>query len=195
MEIFGYEAFKFNCTDESLYKNKFLTNSIDALICLPKDNTNNEDSASFGPILTSVGHDYSDITIMPGAGKLIDWITEQILQVYKGTSVKYTKTWVNKMYRNSHVLCHKHPHKSKPEHIDFVAVFYINVPQDGSNLVFVRDGKPGTFHFIYKKEDQKVIECNTGDLIVHSPELIHAVTINNGFQPRICLAFEGQIVK
>jgi hypothetical protein len=60
-----------------------LMNSIDRLLDLPLIQNRTQGllyDSCYGEVLTSAGNEMSDIENLPGAGKLISWITEQLLK-------------------------------------------------------------------------------------------------------------------
>ena len=186
------------CDDTSLYQNPLLSASINLLLELPqvinREQGSKYDSAH-GNVLTSVGNDYSDIINMPGASKLVDWITEKVLIANpKATGVNYTKSWCNKMMKHSEGLVHAHVNEDLVKKPDFVAIFYYQVPEDGANLVFVDGGEFNTHYYEYDESKITTIYSRTGRLVIHSPDIPHAVTIHSSDEPRICLVFEGTYI-
>ena len=183
------------CDDTSLYQNSSLASSINLLLDLPqvlnRPKGDKYDSA-YGNVLTSVGNDYSDIVNMPGASKLVDWITERLLVANpKATGVTYTKSWCNKMMKHSEGLVHAHYNPELSKQPDFVAIFYYQVPEDGANLLFVDGGEFNTHYYEYDESKITTIYSRTGRLVIHSPKIPHAVSVHNSDIPRICLVFEG----
>ncbi len=194
--VFGYDIYKFKCEDESFYKNKALTSSIGLLLDLPlvrsRKQGNQYDSA-YGETLTSVGNEYSNIVTLPGASKLVEWIKEKILETnLHAKNIIFAKSWANKMFQGSQGLIHAHTHPDFKLRVpDFVAIFYVNIPPNGSQLIFVENGAFNTKYGEYPESRTKRVHSETGDLLIHSPHLPHAVTIHNSEEPRLCLVFEG----
>jgi hypothetical protein len=147
-----------------------------------------------GEVLTSVGNEYSDIQFLPGATQLVAWVTEKLLETNKkAKSLIYTKSWANMMFKNSEGLVHAHVHPDfKFPPVDFVAIFYVYVPENGSDLVFIEDGEFNTHYYDYPENKRTHIKVNTGDLLIHPPQVAHAVSKHNSEIPRICLVFEGK---
>lgn len=190
------EVVHYHCPNVKFYNNRILFSSIELLLNLQtvveRVRGTDYDSAN-GQILTSVGNDYSNLVAMPGSSNLVDWITKKLLEHNpNANSVEYVNSWVNKMFKNSEALVHCHAEKDKS--LDFVAIFYVQVPENSSELVFVEDGKSQTHYYDYDETKRKHIKCQSGDLLIHSPELFHAVTIHNNDIPRICLVFEGRYI-
>lgn len=194
--VFGYNVFKFKCLNKELYKNETLLLNLQKLFDLPlvKNRTRGgQYDSALGESLSTVGNQYSDIVNMNGTQELVKWITQSILKTNpKAKEIMYARTWANRMFKGSQGYCHAHIHTdfTGPK-VDFVAIFYLNVPENGSNLVFVKDGLFNTFYTDYPPEQIHVCESKTGELIIHSPFALHAVTLHNNDEPRECLVFEG----
>lgn len=194
--IFGHDVFKFHCDDVNLYTNKKLTASINLLLDHPlvqtRTHTSDYDSA-YGGILTSVGNDYSDLTVLPGIDNLLDWVSKQITSTRDGAkSVTYTRTWVNKMFKDSEALVHAHSHPDFVNNTtEFVAIFYVNASADSANLTFIQDGNFNTHYYEYPEDRRHPVPNLSGDLLVHDISIHHSVSKHIHDEPRICLVFEG----
>jgi hypothetical protein len=189
---------KYKCNDKSLYENPILLSSINLLLDLPdvvyRIKGTKYDSAT-GEVLTSAGNEYSDVLTLPGAKGLVDWITSKVQENSSQKSVLYLKSWANKMFYGSQGLVHAHTHPDfKNYESDFVAIFYIHIPEDSAQLVFVEGGEFNKKYTDYDKTKLTIMECESGDLIIHSPTTPHAVTIHNSHTPRLCVVFEGKYV-
>ena len=189
---------KYKCDDKSLYENPILLSSINLLLDLPdvvyRVKGTKYDSAT-GEVLTSAGNEYSDILTLPGAKQLVKWVTSKVQEQSPHKSVSYVKSWANKMFYGSQGLVHAHTHSDfKDYESDFVAIFYIHIPEDSAQLVFVEGGEFNKKYTDYDKSKLTIMECESGDLIIHSPTIPHAVTIHNSTTPRLCLVFEGRYV-
>jgi len=194
--VFGFTIFKFHCENPDFYQNKALVNSVERMLELPwvKDRIQGDkyDSA-YGNVLTTVSNDYSDLTITPGMEKLLAWVNEQLLKTNQdATSVQYTRTWMNKMFKNSEGLVHAHVHPDFNENnLDFVAIFYLASTEDSANLTFIKEGKFNTHYYDYPVDRRISIPCTPGDMIVHAPHAYHSVTKHIHDDPRVCFVFEG----
>ena len=190
---------KFKCENKNLYENSILLSSIDLLLDLPdvtqRVKGGKYDSAN-GEILTSVGNEYSDIMILPGAAPLIEWITERLLELSPTSkSVEYVKSWANKMFYGSQGLVHAHTHPDyKNYKTDFVAIFYVHIPKNSGQLIFIDGGEFNKKYTDYDESRITQMQCESGDLVVHSPTIPHAVTTHTSHTPRLCLVFEGKYV-
>jgi len=190
---------KYKCNDTQLYENPTLASSINLLLDLPDvvyRNQGTKYDSAYGEVLTSVGNIYSDIITLPGAEKLVQWVTSKIQEsAPEGKTIEYIKSWANKMFYGSQGLVHAHIHPDfKNYKSDFVAIFYVHIPKDGGQLVFVEGGEFNTKYTEYDESKLTIIECESGDLVIHPPTLPHAVTLHNSHTPRLCLVFEGRYV-
>jgi len=195
--IFGHDVYKFHCPDNSIYTNKHLTASLELLLTHPlvlsrPPRSSIYDSA-YGNIHTSVGNDYSDLTVLPGIQNLLSWISEQVLLTRPtAKSVTYTRTWANKMYKDSEALVHAHNHADFVNNItEFVAIFYINASEDSANLTFIKDGQFNTHYYEYPEDQRHPLQCRSGDLVVHGIDIYHSVSKHIHNEPRLCLVLEG----
>ena len=190
------EVFKYKCSDTSLYQNTFFLNNLERLLDLPQVHERTQGTeydSAFGKVLTTVGNDYSDLTTLPGAHKLIDWVTSKLCETYSCSDIEYKKTWCNKMFKKSEGLVHAHYHPAVTQiPPDFVAIFYVQVPDDGAKLIFVEDGEFNTHYYEYDDSKLNFHKVESGDLVIHSPFVSHAVSVHQSETPRICLVFEGK---
>lgn len=190
---------KFKCNDKNLYENPILTSSINLLLDLPdvvhRVQGTKYDSA-MGQVLTSAGNEYSDILTLPGAKNLVSWIDSKIKEsAPPGKSIEYIKSWANKMFYGSQGLVHAHIHPDfKNYESDFVAIFYVHIPENGAQLVFVDGGEFNKKYTEYDESKLTIMKCESGDLVIHPPQIPHGVTIHNSHTPRLCLVFEGRYV-
>jgi hypothetical protein len=191
------DIYTYTCPTPEFYTNNQLISNINLLLDLPdvtqRIQGTKYDSAT-GEVLTSVGNEYSDIQLLPGATKLVTWVTEKLLETNKkAKSITYLKSWANMMFKDSEGLVHAHVHPDfKDPPVDFVAIFYVYVPENGSDLVFIKDGEFNTHYYDYPESKRTHIKVNTGELLIHSPQIAHAVSKHNSDIPRICLVFEGK---
>ena len=191
------DIYTYKCPTPEIYTNNQLISNIKLLLDLPdvtqRIQGTKYDSAT-GEVLTSVGNEYSDIQLLPGATQLVAWVTQKLLETNKNAKqIRYTKSWANMMFRNSEGLVHAHVHPDfKDPNVDFVAIFYVYVPENGSDLVFIEGGEFNTHYYDYPDSARTHIKVNTGDLVIHPPQVAHAVSKHNSDIPRICLVFEGK---
>lgn len=191
---------KYKCNNKILYENPTLTSSINLLLDLPdvvnRIQGTKYDSA-YGKVLTSAGNEYSDITVLPGAKGLVEWITTKLLEnsPKPSKSIKYLRTWANKMFYNSEGLVHSHIHPDfNVCQTDFVAIFYVHIPENSAQLVFVEGGEFNKKYTDYDESKLTIMKCESGDLLIHPPTIPHGITIHKSQTPRLCLVFEGKYV-
>ena len=78
----------------------------------------------------------------------------------------------------------------KPDCPDVVAIFYVDVPKNSSDLIFVKNGKDYEELKNINEEDIHTIQPIEGELIIHSPNLWHAVGMHNNDLPRNVFVFD-----
>ena len=73
---------------------------------------------------------------------------------------------------------------------DAVAILYVDVPENSSNLVICRDGDDYVPIDDFKKEDMYWLKPTEGELVIHSPDIWHAVSVHNSDLPRNVFVFD-----
>lgn len=212
---FDYTVARIQCADEELYRNEDLTKAVDRVLHLPifknKIKGLRENSLQgFG--LSSVGHEYLALAHLPGAGGLLKWVEQQmvaakpILGIDKaGTSVKFKRSWANRLMKGSHGRCHNHikideyiamltEYQYENYQPDIVGIFYVDVPPDAAKLALINNGKEYSDLALYPEEDRYYITPVNGELVMHRPEVWHAVTLHNSDLPRNCFVFDADFV-
>jgi len=106
----------------------------------------------------------------------------------------FYRCWGNRLFKNADEgISHRHrlsyfdvPH--------LVAIYYHYVPEDGANLVFIKDQDEmkitGRHHSTYPEKDKIYFKPKTGMLVIHDPTILHAVTPHTSDIPRTCFIFE-----
>jgi hypothetical protein len=193
--IFNRVIHRFHCDQPDLYTNRMLLDSVDRLLDLPEIQNRTRGllyDSCYGEILTSAGNSMSDIENLPGANRLITWISEQLLKTSpKSKTLEFTRTWCNKMFKDSEGLVHAHVHPDVPKtDIDFVAIFYLQSTSDYGNLVIVDCDDFNTRLHEYSEDKKIALPCVSGDLIVHDKFTHHGISAV-GETPRLIFAFEG----
>jgi hypothetical protein len=186
--IFGHKIFLSKCPDESIYKNKTLEDSIEMVYRIP-DIKDKVDRSQIGEALTSVGIDLH-IAKLPGMERLMEWLGSQLQLVAdaKGiTKPRYImpRAWTNRMFKDCEGRCHTHPREA-----DGVAIFYYQAPKNSANLVLIDGGTSGSEYHDYPGNKKHFIVPSEGQLIIHPPEVPHAVSRHNSDDPRTCFIFE-----
>ena len=193
--IFNHLIYQFHCDNRDFYTNRMLLDSIDRLLDLPEIQNRTRGmlyDSCYGEILTSAGNSMSDIENLPGAGRLVSWIEEQLLLTSPGAkSVEFTRTWCNKMFKDSEGLVHAHVHPDVPNtDIDFVAIFYLQSTAEYGNLVIVDCDDFNIRVHAYPEDKKVALKCVSGDLVVHDKFTHHGISAV-GETPRLIFAFEG----
>jgi len=186
--IFGEKIFLSQCVDESIYKNKTLSNSVEMMYKNPGINKSVDEQK--GNALTTIGTDVNFIEL-PGMKNLIDWVLSQIELVPKELGMSKThcfirRVWSNRMFKDCEGRCHIHSIIG----INGIAIFYYQVPEDSAQLVLINGGMPGTEYHSYPEKKKHYIKPVEGQLIIHPPNIPHAVSRHNSDDPRTCFVFE-----
>lgn len=208
--VFGHTVVRIQCNDESVYRDESMRNMID-MVCQSAQvemRKRFKPGDSFtGAGLTTVGQPYQ-LKDLPGTEKLFAWVTEALLKAKEplgvaeeGNSVYYKRTWTNRLFKGGSGMCHRHvsmdPYMKKMTNFSeenfrpsAVAIFYADVPEGSSNLVFIRDGANDTYIQNYKEEDTYWLQPVQGELVIHSPEIWHAVSVHQSDLPRNVYVFD-----
>lgn len=214
-QAFGHTIVRVKCTDVSLYKNEDLTKAVDHVLNLPYFKNRlrgfKEDSL-MGVGLTSVGHEYLALSNLPGSSNLNKWIEEQMVTAKQflgitnpGTGVKFKRSWANRLFKGAQGKCHQHV--KVDQYIaeltdynyenfcpDIVGILYVDVPPDSSNLAIINNGKENTRASDYAEDDKYYISPVEGELILHLPDVWHAITIHNSELPRNVYVFDADFI-
>jgi hypothetical protein len=206
--VFGDSIVKIQCDDVEIYKNKELTKSVNQMFesSMVKNRLRDGEGDSHkGAGLTTVGQPYGIIDL-PGSFDLKEWLIKQFLLVKEplkkyGADVKFKRSWANRLFLGGQGMCHNHTKLdnymndlTKYEREDFcpdaVGILYVDVPENSSNLVFVRDGKEDTYLHEYDENRKCYLQPKEGELVIHSPEMWHAVSIHKSVLPRNVFVFD-----
>ena len=208
--VFDYNIIRIECVDETLYRNEDLVKSVNHVLNMPavKDRKKFDKGDSHkGSGSTSVGQPYLDLIYLPGASDLTKWVTQQLLNIQEqfgfsgAVGVNYKRSWANRLFSGGQGLCHNHVKldkymQEKTEYTtenfkpDLVAIFYVDVPKGSSDLVFINDGKDDTYIDDYQDSNKYHLKPKQGELIIHSPEKWHAVSMHNSDLPRNVFVFD-----
>ena len=197
-EIFNFKVVKTHCDNKDLYTNKELKKSYTRVFELPEirdryrgavwDSHDGEGESTEGNIFLAPD-------ILPGCSELIDWIKNQCVNalndIWKipAIDVKITRSWMNRMYKGSRGKAHNHMASTAFDTPTIVAVFYVENTMNGSSLIIVKDGVHGLLPEEFQNENKQFITTMPGDLVMHEPELYHAVSLHAAEEPRVCFAF------
>jgi hypothetical protein len=109
------------------------------------------------------------IRAMPGFDLLEKEMLKHLSTLTTGIEIK--TCWVNVMYKDSFVGPHKH------DKFDGVAIYYFKVPDNSAKLQY-------EINDVYEE-----LEVTEGMLVLHSPTLMHKVSVHNNEEPRICVVY------
>lgn len=191
IKCFEYELYKSEC-DEFIYKDKLLLEAIETV--LSQNSNINRPSERQGTAITSVGSEFN-VLHLDQTHNLANWIISQILEIdeYKSKgsiTIDFIRHWANRIYEGCSGLCHTHT-----DNVDGVAIFYLDVPVGGSDLIIIKDGKENSDHLHYSDNDKFYIPVKSGNLLIHKSDVPHAVSIHKSKDPRTCLIFEFVIAE
>jgi hypothetical protein len=198
LNIFDTNVISFICKDKSLFKNNEFQKELNILFNLDVV-VNNQDLYQKGKALTTCALPLGAILDMPSIPRLTEWIIEHIMLArYKICEGKYNpddvkgvmirRAWTNRMFKDCQGICHRHEIPS----LDGVAIFYVDAPENSAKLVFIKDGKDQTFYKDYSEDNRVYLLPEEGQLVIHSPDIVHCVTEHNSDLPRTCLIFDFQ---
>ncbi len=187
--VFGYKIFLSTCQDESVYKNKTLSDAVERIYNHPAVR-NTLSREQIGQALTTVGNPDLHIANLPGIERLVEWISDQLQQVAVELGLSKTgfvmpRAWTNRMFKGCEGRCHVHQYPA-----DGVAIFYYQVPEDSANLVVIDGGVSGSEYHDYPENRKHFISPHAGQLVIHSIDTPHAVSRHNSDDPRTCFIFE-----
>jgi hypothetical protein len=215
-QAFGYTVIRVQCPDPSIYKDPDLTNAVNRVFKMSTVQTQHmKGRKSFsqkGNGFTTVGEEYLAISALPGSGRLNQWISQQMLEARsllgiekEGNAIKFKRSWANRMHRGGYGKCHMHvkideyiaeltnytPWNFCP---DIVGIMYIDVPPGSSKLMLINNGKEYSELDIYPEEDRHYITPVEGELVLHTPDVWHGVSIHESDLPRTCYVYDADFV-
>ena len=207
--VFGQNIIRIQCNDASIYHDEELTKTLNQIFnseMVQKRARNGQGDSHKGAGLTTVGQPYG-LVDYSGANRVVEWVSEQLLLAKehlglanKGNKIYYKRSWANRLFRGGYGLCHRHTkvdeymksygYKEENFRPDAVAILYVDVPEDSSNLVICRDGDDYVSIDDFKKEDMYWLKPTEGELVIHSPDIWHAVSVHNSDLPRNVFVFD-----
>lgn len=199
LKIFDYEIIR-SKVPKKLYNNPRLEESIhETFEKLENIDICKDTKESIGKVTTTVGLKNTNFFIsnLNDIKPLIDYISKIVLKNFFGekfhkNNVTIISMWMNKLFYNSSVRCHTH---RKNEHKSAVAIFYFKVPKNGSKLIILKEDIGDKIVTEEHKNISHYIELESGDLIIHSPDIPHAVSTHESKESRICLVFNFELKK
>jgi hypothetical protein len=195
INVFDHTIYKTHCPFEYWYNNSGLTNGINAILSLAEVKNRvrgHKWDSHEGEGETSEIVPYLGPANLPDGQDLLKWIKQEASAVLGVDSVTVTRSWMNRMLQGSQGRCHIHSSEllGTP---DLVAIFYVDNPHDGSQLVIVNDNYEGQLPSDIPDAEKECIPSISGDLIMHSPNIWHAVSQHNSTIPRICFVYQFEI--
>ena len=171
--IFGHNIYRIQCPDIDLYKNTELTASVNRVFELPEVKKFNSNRGSQdGNGLTFVDHPYLSLEHLPGAAPLMKWIASQMILNTDHTGVTFVRSWANRIFKDCTGILHNHHGYG---HVDITGILYVDVPDYGAELIFVRNGEIGKSHLDYALGDRHYLQPKPGELILHDSAVFHTV--------------------
>lgn len=188
INCFDYTLHRFQA-EQDLYNDSSLKFAINKLLDTTYAN-NVAPSERIGEAQSTVGSEYN-ILHLPEMRNLAEWVISKIMSIdeFKNKNFNtfdFTRHWANRIYKGCNGLCHTHP-----DNADAVAIFYLDAPKnESSDLVIINNGEENTNYLEYDNKNRHHINVESGTLLIHKPNVPHAVSIHNSETPRICLIFE-----
>jgi hypothetical protein len=100
------------------------------------------------------------------------WIAKQMIVDTKHKDVTFVRSWANRIFKDCTGILHNHHGYG---HVDVTGILYVDVPDHGAELIFVRDGELGKSHLDYAPEDRYYLQPKPGELILHDSAIFHTV--------------------
>lgn len=187
--VFNYTIFKHN-VPSYLYNKRSLKEDVNKIF--ESEMVKEQGSQSLertGKAYSTCGLGIEHITNLQDVKPLLNHITKCILENFYDESdshskILYTRMWSNKMYKGCEGACHTHEGDN-----DGTAIFYLNVPKNGSKLVILKYDIKRTL----KESDKNIahfINVKTGDLVFYDKKVPHSVSKHMNDEPRICFVFD-----
>ena len=191
-KIFGHTIHQIRCPSEHWYNSSNLKNSIDTILNLSEIKNRVRGhvwDSHYGEGETSEVVPYLGPANIPDAQDIANWVKQQAAQVLGVDSVIIDRSWTNRMNKGSQGRCHNHSSEllGTP---DVVAIFYVANPENGSRLVITDSKYAGRLPSDIPELDKQYIPSVSGDLIMHGPEVWHAVSEHQNTIPRICFVYQ-----
>jgi hypothetical protein len=195
-QVFNRKVVRFQCEAEEVYKNKNFLQNLDRLFDHPsiRDNVSMEQNGK-NTARTTVGTAVIPPLQLPGGENLQKWIYDKLFEAssefvdFVPKKIEFIRTWANRMFVGCEGATHHHKGKNHG-----VGVFYVNIPTNGSDLVFVRDGVYMSCISEYSSDDIVFAQTKTGELVLHDPVISHAISEHKNNEPRTCIVFEFKYI-
>jgi len=123
--------------------------------------------------------------------KFLDIVAPHIMEAglmlgYKNkTGFDVLRGWSNRMYKGCKGRAHKHS-----SGCDSVAIYYLDAPENSADLYFLDLKQWGLLEEHVPSKFKKRIETRTGTLVIHDPDIYHAVSEHLSDIPRLVIILE-----
>ena len=107
--------------------------------------------------------------------------------------LKFYASWTNLMTRGCEIHNHSDLYDTTLKHQSLIITFYPRAPLGGANLTFIHDSEPGDWPSEYNEKDLVKIFVEQGSIIIFDNRTLHAVSVHNVDEPRMCIATEYTI--
>lgn len=105
------------------------------------------------------------------------------------TGLQLNRVWFNKMYTGCKGRSHNHN-----KECDIVLIYYYNSPKKSGNLYFINSNEWGLLVEDIPKQSKYKIVSETGTLVIHTPDMFHAISEHKNKDPRVVLVMEIKFV-
>lgn len=195
------------CKNTEYYTNDDIQTAINAIFNLPEIKNRIKGQhwdAQYGEGETSEIVPYLKVENLSGTKDLIEWIKTECLLALpnfyecKSNNIVIDRSWMNKLDYGTQGRCHRHLGIDYGDTDDtnglgitpdLVGIFYVNAPDDSSDLIIIKDGEHRKLHDEFPEEQKYYLRPKTGELVLHQPDIWHAIGKHNNKDPRICFVF------
>jgi hypothetical protein len=106
-------------------------------------------------------------------------------------NLKFHSSWVNLTFQGCEI--NSHCDRSNTSEKSLIVLFYPEAPKNGSDLIFIHDGKEGDWVSDCLEKDLVRTVIEKGDIVILDNFMFHAVDVHNADTPRMCVAIEFTI--
>lgn len=174
-KIFGHTVIVDHCDQPELYRDPRVLARLDALIKSPVFDGEVPEQRGLARS-TVINLAKGSVAGLPELQPLMQWIMNTVWShrhQLGGANARYMdlgRNWMNEMYKGCEGILH--------QHYTNVCVFYVQVPEGGADMLFVKD------------DLTEAAGAREGDLLIHEPLVWHSVSTHTSETPRICLVIE-----
>jgi hypothetical protein len=193
IKIFDYKVCRFKCSDATLFRTEELIFGIDKIFNNSDLDDDLDNQMKHG--VSTFGIEKYKLLDTNGISQLISWIKSRILEASSffgynnATDVDILQSFTNKMWPGATGKVHNHTNNRHG-----VIVFYFQQPDNGSDLVIVKDSFIGDDLKDISEENKFYLNVKQGDLVIHETNAWHGVSLHKGTAPRIVFVLEFDYV-